>query len=196
VIVQAGNHIAMAPASMMMIHEPAVALDAMVRGNSDDMRALADEAVKTADVLDKFGGNIAGIYAARAGGTEEEWLERMKAETWYRPQEAVDAGLADEVANDARNSLGARAFNLSRFKNVPEWAKSADPVPDPVPFVWTPVSAWDVAPYLAHHTDTGAIDHERIARALERARNPIIPVADREGAIRHLESHLSVAKAA
>jgi enoyl-CoA hydratase/carnithine racemase len=50
-----------------------------------------------AEVLDKISDNIAGAYAARAGGTEDAWRQVMKAETWYRGEEAVAAGLADEV---------------------------------------------------------------------------------------------------
>src|SRR3546814_20861719 len=50
-----------------------------------------------ADLLEKTSDNIAAVYAQRAGGTPEEWRTVMRAETWYSDQEAVDAGLADEV---------------------------------------------------------------------------------------------------
>jgi ATP-dependent protease ClpP protease subunit len=52
---------------------------------------------ETADMLDKVGRNIASIYAARCGGDVEDWREAMLDETWYSPQEAVDAGLADDI---------------------------------------------------------------------------------------------------
>src|SRR3546814_19069329 len=50
-----------------------------------------------ADLLEKTSDNIAAVYAQRAGGTPEEWRTAMRAETWYSDQEAVDAGLANEV---------------------------------------------------------------------------------------------------
>jgi hypothetical protein len=50
-----------------------------------------------ADVLDKISDNIAGAYAAKAGGTAADWRGTMRAETWYLPDEAVAAGLADEA---------------------------------------------------------------------------------------------------
>lgn len=65
-------------------------------GNAADMRLLAD-------MLDEESENIAGIYADKAGGTVKSWREAMQANdgigTSYRGNEAVDAGLADEVVD-------------------------------------------------------------------------------------------------
>lgn len=85
-IAMAGDTIKMSPQSMMMIHDAS----GLVIGNSRDMQEMADMLEKTSD-------NIAAVYAQRAGGTVEEWRAAMRAETWYSDQEAVDAGLADEV---------------------------------------------------------------------------------------------------
>lgn len=64
-------------------------------GNAADFRTLADE-------LDEESMNIAQMYADRSGGSAEDWRKAMRANdgigTTYRGQEAVDAGLADEVA--------------------------------------------------------------------------------------------------
>jgi len=64
-------------------------------GNASDFRRLAE-------LLDEESNNIAAIYSERAGGTPEEWRARMLANdgigTSYRGKEAVDIGLADEVA--------------------------------------------------------------------------------------------------
>lgn len=61
--------------------------------------------------------NIASIYAAKTGGTVEEWLDEMGKERWYSAQEAVDAGLADRVIepqSDRDGAAKARArFDLS-----------------------------------------------------------------------------------
>ena len=50
-----------------------------------------------AELLDAQGENIAGIYAARAGGEASEWRQRMHGEsdgTWYSAAESIEVGLA------------------------------------------------------------------------------------------------------
>jgi len=76
----------MSPGSMMMIHNPSV----LAMGESSDLR-------KTADVLDKLRDGLVSIYQAKTGKTADELREMLNAETWMDPQEAVDAGFADEV---------------------------------------------------------------------------------------------------
>ena len=76
----------MAANSTMMIHGGS----GVAIGNAKDMHDMAD-------LLDKLNANIASVYAAKAGGTTESWLETMLAETWYTADEAVEAGLADRV---------------------------------------------------------------------------------------------------
>lgn len=75
-------------------------------GNGADFRRLAD-------MLDEESENIASIYAEHAGGTAAEWRERMLAGdgigSTYRGQEAVDIGLADEIAEvPARQAAALR----------------------------------------------------------------------------------------
>ncbi|WP_097865969.1 head maturation protease, ClpP-related [Streptomyces sp. rh34] len=86
VIAMAGDRIVMTPQSQLMIHDAS----GMAYGNSADMTTMAT-------LLDTQSDNIADAYAERAGGTREEWRERMRAESWYLAAEAVAAGLADEV---------------------------------------------------------------------------------------------------
>lgn len=88
-IALAGDKRVIAPHGMMMIHEAW----GMCIGNSADMAKMVGE-------LDRVSANIASIYASRAGGDPDEWRELMRAETWYSPQEAVDAGLMHEVQAD------------------------------------------------------------------------------------------------
>lgn len=116
-IAQAGDRVVMAEAASMMIHEPY----GMAMGNSSTMEKMAEE-------LGKIAATIAGIYAKRAGGTEDEWRARMLDESWYRDQEAVDAHLADEVLESKPKvaAMAGRVFNLSKFKNVPEWLQGHD----------------------------------------------------------------------
>ncbi len=86
VIAMAGDRIEMAPNSMIMIHDAS----GLCMGNAVDMEEMAE-------LLDLISDNIADAYAARAGGTRDEWRARMRAETWYLPEDAVENGLADEA---------------------------------------------------------------------------------------------------
>jgi len=87
-ISMAGKTVTMMPNSMMMIHDAS----GMCMGNSSEMQTMAD-------LLDKVSNNIASIYAARTGGTVDDWRDVMRAETWYSAEEAVKAGLADRVGD-------------------------------------------------------------------------------------------------
>lgn len=90
VIAMAGDEITMMEGGQMMIHDGS----GLCLGNAQDMRDMAD-------LLDRQSDNIAGFYAARAGGTAKQWRDRMRAETWYTAAEAVAAGLADKVSSQA-----------------------------------------------------------------------------------------------
>jgi ATP-dependent protease ClpP protease subunit len=89
----AGDTIAMQKPAKMMIHDAS----GIVLGNAADMQEMAD-------LLNELSDTIAGIYADRAGGTVAKWRDAMKAETWYSAAAAVEAGLADHVANDTTRS--------------------------------------------------------------------------------------------
>lgn len=77
-------------------------------GPAATMRELADR-------LDHISDNIASIYAAKAGGSAEDFRAAMLAETWYSADEAVAAGLADSVAAAGSGQPSAR-WDLSAFK--------------------------------------------------------------------------------
>lgn len=120
VIAQAGNTVIMGRNSMMMIHNAS----GYAMGEADDLR-------KMADLLDSTTANIASIYHERAGGTVKQWLAVMKDETWYSAEEAVVAGLADEVAplpTEREAHQQAAKFDLSNFAHAPK-------LPDVEPFV-------------------------------------------------------------
>ena len=73
---------------------------------------------KYADGLDRISNNIASIYSAKAGGSTADWRDRMRAETWYSADEAVEVGLADRVdgAVVVEEELAAAAsFDLTQF---------------------------------------------------------------------------------
>lgn len=104
VIAMAGDHIVMAPNATMMIHD---ALSLQI-GNAADMR-------KVADLLDKASDNIASVYATRAGGDASKWRNAMQEETWYSAEEAVEAGLADEVAGSASKAKNNWDFSIYNY---------------------------------------------------------------------------------
>lgn len=109
-IAMAGNRVMMNRNSEMMIHDA----HGLAIGNSAEMRTLAD-------LLDKMSNNIASIYATRAGGTVDSWRAAMKEETWYSADEAVKAGLADEVKGDTKteNSWDLSIFNFAGRSSAP-----------------------------------------------------------------------------
>src|SRR6059036_2685951 len=76
----------MAPNSMLMIHDAS----GLCMGNAADMEEMSQ-------LLALISDNIADAYVAKAGGTREQWREAMQAESWYLPEDAVAAGLADEA---------------------------------------------------------------------------------------------------
>lgn len=111
VIAQAGNKIIMGRNSTMMIHNAS----GFAMGEGKDLR-------KMADLLDSTTANIASIYAERAGGTPKAWLAVMNEETWYSAEEAVAAGLADEVAplaTEREAHAMAAKWDLSNYAHPP-----------------------------------------------------------------------------
>ena len=110
-IAQAGKTRIIAPGAMMMIHDAF----GVCMGNAADMREMAG-------LLDQVSGNIADIYAAHTGKPVDGWRGAMQAETWYTAQEAVDAGLADKLAERPAEPDATARFDLSIFAKVPDWA--------------------------------------------------------------------------
>ncbi|MBB2956977.1 head maturation protease, ClpP-related [Pseudoclavibacter helvolus] len=103
-IAMAGDHITMNRGAELMIHDAS----GMAYGNAQTM----DD---TAKALHKLSDSYADTYAARAGGTREEWRALMQAETWYTAEEAVTAGLADEWADAPASKAN---FDLSKFAHA------------------------------------------------------------------------------
>ncbi len=86
VVAMAGDTVVMARGSSLLIHDAW----GVTIGNADEHgHMLAD--------LDRLSDQLADIYAARAGGSREQWRDRMRVETTYTAEEAILAGLADEI---------------------------------------------------------------------------------------------------
>ena len=99
----------MVPGSMQMIHRAW----GLAVGNCEDMRG-------TADLLEKIDGLIADAYAGRTGEakTRDEFVAMMAAETWFTPEEAVAAGLADDIAQE-NTQRGRNQWDLTAFGAAP-----------------------------------------------------------------------------
>lgn len=85
-IAMAGDEVVISQFAQMMIHDAL----GFTFGNAAEMREFAD-------LLDRYSNAIAMVYTDSAGGTVDDWRERMRVETWYTGAEAVTAGLADRV---------------------------------------------------------------------------------------------------
>lgn len=108
VIAQAGDRRVIARNAQMMVHNAW----GVTVGDSEAHR-------QAAEMLDKHNANIADVYASRSG-TVKAWLAAMAAETWYTAAEAVEAGLADEVAKlperqEAEAMAAVARWDLSIF---------------------------------------------------------------------------------
>lgn len=112
VIAMAGDHVTMARNGQFMIHDGHVSM----QGNAAELTRMVDQLNRASD-------NIASVYAERAGGDVAEWRNAMKEETWYNADEAVAAGLADDVAKSsrraARNVADLQMFNYAGRQFAP-----------------------------------------------------------------------------
>lgn len=118
IAVGGADKVLMRDSSEMMIHRAWTFAD----GNADDVR-------KTLDDLERQDNKLAAIYAGKAGGEFQDWLDAMSAETWYTAEEAVAAGLADGIVAE-KSSAPAPSASLAkrRFK----FANRAAAPPPPV----------------------------------------------------------------
>ena len=115
IIAMAGDEVVMSRGSQMMIHNAST----ITWGDSAQLR-------KDAAILDKSDENMAGIYAAKAGGEPADWRALMAAETWYNAGEAVSAGLADRTDDSEDTEAAEAKFDLSMYAYA---GRAAAPAP-------------------------------------------------------------------
>lgn len=121
VIAMAGDQVVMNFGSRMMIHDA----QGIAFGDATEMTKMATQLEAESD-------NIAGFYARKAGGTPEEWRDRMKVESWYTADQAVEIGLADRVGN-VEPIDGPSPTNTARVPALANRAPVAEPVEEPEP---------------------------------------------------------------
>ena len=114
IAVGGADRVLMRSSSELMIHRAWTFAD----GNADDVR-------KTLEDLERQDNKLAAIYAGKAGGEIQDWLDAMSAETWYTAEEAVAAGLADGIvaekssAPEPSASLAKRRFKFANRAAAP-----------------------------------------------------------------------------
>src|SRR5690348_5034881 len=156
VIAQAGVKRVMARNATMMIHDAST----MGMGNAQDLRTLAD-------LLDKTSDNLASVYAERAGTDVGQWRTAMRNTTWYTAEEAVAAGLADEVAGSApvvKAEADKPAPDALPFRMVGEHGPELDVDLDKIPVVPAPVVKLQDADDHGNITTADAGDLDAAAR--------------------------------
>lgn len=114
IAVGGADRVLMRGSSELMIHRAWT----FVEGNADDTR-------KTLADLERQDNKLAAIYAGKAGGELQDWLDAMSAETWYTAEEAVSAGLADGIVPEKSSapvpsaSLAKRRFKFANRAAAP-----------------------------------------------------------------------------
>lgn len=106
-IAMAGDELRMARGSFLMVHHPWN----ITVGNAAEHR-------RTADLLDRIGEEVlVRAYMERSGASREQVVAWMDDETWFTPEEARAAGLADAEEHPAASLRSA--FDLSIYQKVP-----------------------------------------------------------------------------
>lgn len=92
-LAMAGGEVVIEKPAKMMIHD---AQGLTYGGPAEHAEML--------ELLNELSDTIAEMYADRAGGKVADWRAAMRDTTWYSSAQAVEAGLADRVANDSKAS--------------------------------------------------------------------------------------------
>lgn len=104
VIAMAGTKVTMSPTAQMMIHN----VSASGAGDYRDFEHYAEQLKKSNDT-------IANAYMIKTGKTREEILKLMDHETWFTPDEALEAGFIDEILSKEDNADQFRLVAASDF---------------------------------------------------------------------------------
>jgi ATP-dependent protease ClpP protease subunit len=119
-IAMAGDRIVMARNGFMMIHDGMT----FTYGNRDTH-------VRNGELLDKVSDNIADMYAERAGEDVAHWRNLMTVNgedgTWYTGQEALEAGLVDDITGgeDEKEARAAATLLAGWRDALPEKISAA-----------------------------------------------------------------------
>ena len=109
IILMSASKIVMNQGSFLMIHNPFT----VVAGDAADFLKMSQTLAKVKD-------SMIPIYQRHSHLSATELSELMNSETWFTPEEAIDAGLADDIADNGQTEMPiAASLDLSRFRGVP-----------------------------------------------------------------------------
>ena len=89
VIAMAGNHVAISPVGMMMIHNPAT----VSIGDEREMK-------KAMEMLSEVKESIINAYELKTGLPRKQLSNMINAESWMNAQKALELGFADSILYD------------------------------------------------------------------------------------------------
>ena len=89
VIAMAGNHVAISPVGMMMIHNPAT----VSIGDAREMK-------KAMEMLSEVKESIINAYELKTGLPRKQLSNMMNAESWMNAKKALELGFADSILYD------------------------------------------------------------------------------------------------
>jgi len=117
ILMLAGSKRVSPKSSIWMIHRAA----ANTSGNTKDK-------LKDSEMLQKHDDMMASLYAKHAGGTPQEWMDKMDAETWMTGEEAVQMKLATDGDGEMEQAAGEVDDQskkvIATFKHIPDNLKS------------------------------------------------------------------------
>lgn len=157
VIAVAADRVVMQPQSMLMVHDAS----GVCLGNAKDMAEMAA-------LLDKISDNIADAYVAKAGGDRADWRQVMQKETWFTAEEAVTAGLADEVMPSRKQKPDEAEPEMRRSFDLAAYGYNGPPV-EPAPKPQPPAAPESSATLTIN---IGSVLDERLIEALRAAVTP------------------------
>lgn len=109
--------------SFFMIHNPWQGVDIWKGMDAEEMRGLADDLIKQAEVMEKFTTKLVNIYIKASGLSDSKVRELMDADTWMTAEEARDFGF---VSNEIEGAMKIAAFasveSLEKkgYRNIPK----------------------------------------------------------------------------
>lgn len=108
VIAMAGDAVRIAPGALVMIHDASIVT-----------AGTAEQHSKAIEGLNRQSDAYASAYAEKSGKSVSAMRDLMKAETWFTAEEAVAAGLADEL-DAANDNPEPAAFAYKTYAHAPE----------------------------------------------------------------------------
>ena len=113
-IAMAGDHVTLVDGGLMMLHNP----------HADGLGGEAGDLRKVAEIMDRMKASLVSAYSRRLKMPTDEIEALLDAESWYGANEALEAGLIDEITEADDEPLNvAASFDLTRYRNTPDHLK-------------------------------------------------------------------------